>query len=469
MLAALVSVVYLLASLLMAGHALLNKRDSRSALGWIACCLLVPLGFILYLIFGINRTRRSAREKRPQADDGGIPLNLSPAAPPVDFSLATIGYNITGKPLLPCNAIDVLVNGEQAYPNMLAAIASARRTVWLSTYIFANDDTGARFAQALVAAHERGIDVRIILDGMGEFMSLPRIGGKLRKLGLAVKRFNPLALIPPSLHLNMRNHRKLLAVDGKLAFTGGMNISGHHLVSDGSARHRVQDLHFKFQGNIVADLEYAFLKDWDYCAHSSEAKDYQARDTVYPIGQSETAWTRLILDGPNEHMDKFADTLIGIISAAHSRIWIMTPYFHPDAEIIGALQAAKLRNIDVKIVLSAENNIRLSHWATFNLLWQLLDYHVEIYYQPAPFSHTKLLLADSQYSLIGSANIDPRSIRLNFELGVEIFSSALNARLHAYFEDRITKARRLYSQDLAQRSLSVRIRDALAWLLTPYL
>ncbi len=463
-------VIYLIVAISSALHALLNKRDSRSALGWIACCMLIPYaGPVLYMVFGINRTRQSARKLRPKPDDRGVEIRLPPDAVIPDFPLAVVGANVTRKALLPCNAVVILENGDAAYPEMLNAIEAATQNIYLSTYIFANDETGLKFIDALTRARDRGLDVRIIVDGLGEYMSIPRIGGKLRRRKLNFKRFNPVTLLPLPMQLNMRNHRKLLTVDGEIAFTGGMNIWNHHYVTQPIGKTQVQDVHFKLHGSIVTDMEYAFLKDWDYCAGTNDAASYRPQHPVTMPCEEKPVWTRLILDGPNEHLDKFSDTLIGIISSGKKRVWLMTPYFLPEADIIGALQAARLRNLDVKVVLPAENNIHISHWATHNLLWQLLNHGIEVHYQKPPFSHSKLLIVDDEYSLVGSANIDPRSIRLNFELGIEIFSREINQALHHYFEEKLRDASPMTLQALNARPLPVKIRDAAAWLFSPYL
>lgn len=436
----------------------------------MACCLFLPyVGPFLYLVFGVNRTRLQARRKRPFPVETDLVLGKLRPPGDLEFPLARIGRKVTHKDLLPCEALEVLVNGDQAYPRMLEAIANARTRVWLATYIFANGAVGERFLQALVEARGRGVDVRVLVDGMGELMSLPRIGRRLRRLGLPFHRFNPFTLLPPSLHVNMRNHRKILTVDGELAFTGGANISDANLLEGTGRGHRVQDLHFLFRGPLAAELESVFQEDWDYCeGRMAPVRHIIPATPATPVDPA-TPWARLVLDGPNEDLDQLSDILVGTFSAARSRIWIMTPYFLPDAELIGALQAARLRDVDVRIVLPLENNIPVVHWATRHLLWQLLDYGVEVSYQAPPFAHTKLLLIDDYYCQVGSANFDPRSLRLNYELSVEIFSRERQRELERYYQARLAGARRWNRADFEARSLPVRLRDALCWLFTPYL
>ena len=222
-------------------------------------------------------------------------------------------------------------------------------------------------------------------------------------------------------------------------------------------------------GPLATELEHVFLKDWRYC----EGKVVPGPTVVPGEPQREprpdTPWTRLVVDGPNENIDQLCDILIGTFSAARSRVWIMTPYFLPDAELIGAIQAARLRDVEVKVVLPQANNIQVAHWAARHLLWQLIDYGVEVLYQKPPFAHTKLLLIDDHYCQVGSANFDARSLRLNYELTVEIFSHEMQARLANYFEETLAQAERCDRAMLDARSLPVKLRDAVCWLFSPYL
>ena len=467
----LAGLLFLLFSILGACHALLNKRDPKSALGWVACCLLLPyVGPLLYLVFGINRARTTAKKMRPAGDLEGVMEELSRGRADTRYPLSIVGYRVVHKTLVTGNEVTILVNGDEAYPAMLEAIALAKQTVYLATYLFARGAIADKFIAALKDAVERGVDVRIIVDAMGESLSFPPIGWLLRQKRLPFKRFNPFTLVPPSLHLNLRNHRKLLIVDGAVAFTGGMNIADKNLHAGINPKHAIQDIHFRVKGNLVGDLEDAFEKDWDYCSGKREdAGHHVAGGRRTANSPAEGCLARLVLDGPNEDLDKLNDILGGTISAARSRVWIMTPYFLPDAELIGILQAASLRNLDVKIVLPSNNNIPVVHWATVHLLWQLLKYGIEIWYQKPPFSHSKLLIIDDYYSLVGSANLDPRSMRLNYELSMELFSAETNSRLEAYFREKLSQARRYTSSDRDARSLPVQLRDAACWLASPYL
>jgi cardiolipin synthase A/B len=443
-------------------HALLYKRRPRAAFGWIAVCLTFPLaGAALYFWFGINRARRRARQLR---DDEHVAFAAEYAAPPPaeHLALARLGEVVTGQPLLGGNIIEALHGGESAYPAMLAAIESAEHRVYLVTYIFDTDETGNDFADALGRAVARGVDVRVLLDGVGELYTFPRARRMLRKRGVAVRRFLPPRLLPPSFMVNLRNHRKILLIDDDLAFSGGMNISDRHLMSRDSNAHRVVDVHFAIRGPVTVSLLSIFLSDWHFAGGNECARP----------GRAATAGTglcRAIADGPDEELDRLLILLVGAIGLAHRRVAIMTPYFVPPRELLGALQAAALRGVDVSILLPGRNNLFFVHRATRHMLWELLQRGVRVYYQPGPFVHSKLMLIDDDYAQIGSANLDPRSLRLNFELTLEIYDRALVEQLDQHYSCARARAEEVHLADVDARRMPTRMLDGAAWLFSPYL
>jgi cardiolipin synthase len=266
------------------------------------------------------------------------------------------------------------------------------------------------------------------------------------------------------LHLNLRNHRKILTIDGAVAYTGGMNIGNQH-VTNKHGDIEVADMHFRLTGPIVKQLEEVFVEDWHFSTGDRISKP---NPVSKPVG-SESALARVIADGPDDDLGKLSLVLEAAISAAQRSIRIMTPYFLPTGEMIAALKSAALRGVNVDIVLPEKSNLRFVDWATQNLIWELLKWGVNIYYQPAPFAHTKLFIVDRDYIHIGSANIDPRSLRLNFEIAVEIIDSALGATLTQHFDEIVSRSRLATLEEVDSRSYPIRIRDSVAWLFSPYL
>ena len=446
-----------------AAHALLYKRRPQSAFGWIAVSLLLPFGgALLYWLFGINRVKTRAKKLRTREPVCAVPAEAV-ADPPADLvPLARLGYAVTGMALVAGNRLEALHNGEQAYPAMLEAIRKAERTVYLATYIFDDDAVGAEFAAALAAAAGRGVDVRVILDGIGELYSTPPMHRRLRKLGIRYGLFLPPQLWPPTFHVNLRNHRKLLVVDGAIGFVGGMNISGRHL-AHARGRTAVVDMHFRCSGPVVTQIESVFLQDWQFVTGEP-----QPLLTCAPAGR-DGALCRAIADGPEEDLDRLAHVLIGAVGGARKRVYLMTPYFLPPRELLGTLQAAALRGVEVTVLLPARNNLPYVHWATRHMLWELLQYGIRVYYQPPPFVHSKLLVIDEQYSLVGSANIDARSLRLNFELNVEVYDHAFAGELARHFEGVLAGSKPTALEDVDRRPLPMRLVDGVAWLFSPYL
>ncbi len=461
-----------------AWHALLYKRDSRAAIGWIGVCLLFPLaGPVLYYLLGVNRVEYRARQMsgaRPvrrfvDFERGGEPGVMSVAdgtEPSSSLSgLQRAAQAITGQPLVVGNSITPLYNGQQAYPAMLAALAQARQTVCLMTYIFDSDESGTQFVDALANAMARGVAVHVMVDGMGEKYAWPRISELLARRGVPCERFNPPRLIPPTLNINLRNHRKLLIVDGVVAFTGGMNIGDRHrVVGQGSERGTgVRDIHFQLRGPVVEQLMLVFGDSWRYATGRTLELPVV---TNSPVGSSQC---RVIADGPDENLDQLTLVLQAAVTAARQRVRIMTPYFLPPRELIACLQSAALRGVSVEIMLPQHSNLRPVHWATRNMLWELLFYNVKVCYQQGTFSHCKLLLIDDSYVLMGSANIDARSLRLNYELGVEIYDPVFAHTMGSHFDELLSAARPVTLDEMDSRSLLVRTRDALCWLFSPYL
>ncbi len=455
-----------------AGHALLSKRDPRAALGWIAVCLMFPLaGPALYFLFGINRIRTRARKLQVQPGGASREARGQEGVGELTYhdvvaefrELARTSDAITGRPLVGGNRIELLHSGEQTYPAMLEAISSASRSVYLATYIFESNRTGLRFAAALAAARARDVEVRVLIDGIGELYSLPRIGTVLHRLGVPMARFLPPRLLPPAIHINLRNHRKLLVVDGRVGFTGGMNIGDRHLADHRDDPGRVVDAHFRLEGPIVRQMERVFIDDWAFAADETLDVSDPAND------ERGSAICRSIVDGPDDDMDRMATILTGAAAVAHRRICIMSPYFLPPPGLYAALQAAALRGVEVSVILPGKNNLAFVQWATRNVLTELLRWGVRVYYQPAPFAHTKLFVVDDHYAQIGSANLDPRSLRLNFEFGVEVYDTAFASTLAAHFEEVRGRSTELSVEDLDGRPLLIKVRDASAWLFSPYL
>jgi cardiolipin synthase len=451
----------LVAAAFAAGHAIVYKRDPRSAALWLLAILLLPaVGPVLYMLFGVNRVqRRALRMRRYRRARTLLQSNEKPQGTELG-SLARLVGEVSRRPLLPGNAIEPLVDGKQTYPAMLDAIEGARASVALSSYIFHGNGIGERFVEALTRAAQRDVAVRVLIDDVSDRFSWISAAKKLRRAGVTVGIFNP-PLIPARLHaIHLRNHRKILVVDGVTGFTGGMNIDRRY-----SGEGAFRDLHFRLRGPVVAQLMEVFAEDWHFTAEEALLGDLWFPQ-IFAHGDS---LARGIEAGPDESFERLRWAILGGLNAARHTVRICTPYFVPDTGLISELNAAALRGVEVDILLPEESDLPHLQWAAAHMLWQVLEHGCRVWQRPGPFDHSKLMLVDAEWSLFGSANWDARSLRLNFELNVEAYCRELGGRLERLFLARRDESRPVALADVDARPFPVKLRDGFARLFAPLL
>lgn len=476
-------------------HALLFKRDSRAAFGWIVVCILFPLaGPLLYLFFGLNRARGRAQKMGLDfaffGPERGGPLHgldqtsepadlrthhLSPHEPTpshdqdIAHPLRQAGQSLSRHPAAPNSGVEVFEGGEATFQAMLEAIDTAKHQILIATYIFDRDPTGQRFVDALARAVKRGIEVFVIIDGVGRLYSRPPITSKLKKAGVHVGLFLPPRLLPPSVSINMRSHHKIFLVDGEFAMTGGINISHRHLLKANDNRHPTNDLHFQLSGPVIKQLRAEFDRLWQMTTACLIPLPDPIEPNPTPTPEAWPIQARVITDGPDEDLDRLTMLFIAALSQARRSVRIMTPYFLPPRELVSAIQAASIRGVDVALVLPSNNNLAFVHWATQNMLWELLFRGVRVYYQAPPFHHGKLLVVDDAYTVIGSSNWDIRSLRLNFELQVEAYGREFGDAMRALVDQAAAGGREVTLEEVDGRGFLIRLRDSICWLFSPYL
>jgi cardiolipin synthase len=455
-------VVVLAVALVTAGHAVIYKRDPRSAALWVLLAWLLPIaGAILYVFFGVNRVqRRAARLRRDlirvrTTSESDERLPVTELVP-----LARLVAEVVERPLLPGNVIEPLVDGVEAYPAMLQAIDEARASVALASYIFHADGIGENFVNALIRAQQRGVAVRVLIDDVSCRFSLHSPEKRLRQAGVPVGDFNP-PLVPARLNaFNLRNHRKILVVDGELGFTGGMNIDRRYW---GERPYR--DTHFRLGGPVVAHLMEVFADDWLFTTDEA----LRGPGWFPQLDSAGDSLARGIEAGPDEAFERLRWTYLGAINAAQRTVRICTPYFLPDSGIISALDAAALRGVDVDIVLPDETDLPHIRWAMVHQLWQVLDCGCRVWMRPGPFDHSKLMVVDAHWTFLGSGNWDARSLRLNFEFNVESYCRRLGRRMDELIVERRAGARRVSLEDVNARPPAIKLRDGIARLFAPLL
>lgn len=456
-----------LAHLVIAGsvtvHVLLNKRDVGAAISWMGIAWLSPfLGGLLYVTFGINRVKRRAQRLRRERSHLFVVADTLPGAvgsgplTPLEYAIG----RLTGLPTATGNTAEMLASGDEAYPRMLAAIDAAEKTVGLCSYIFRADTIGQAFVEALLRACRRGVQVRVLIDGVGGGYFLSGAYFDLRRAGVPVARFLHSYLPWRMPFLNLRNHRKVLVIDGRIGFTGGLNIGDENVTAKRPA-HPVHDTHFRLEGPVVEQLTEAFADDWLF-----QTGERLADDGWFPdVPETGSIAARVVTSGPDEDLEQIEFVALHAVACARHSIRVVTPYFLPPDALTTALGQAAMRGIKVDIVVPAHSNHRFVDWARRVPMRSMVGAGVNVWLVPPPFDHSKLMTIDDAWSLIGSANWDTRSFRLNFELTVEMQDADFARRIGQV----IRTGRAMTLAELEGDSLPVRLRSGAARLLQPYL
>lgn len=461
-------------------HATMTKEEVRAAIGWVGVIVLSPIiGAVLYAIAGINRMRRTSLSLRrdaliSEADldelesfDADAELVISGFGKRF-AALQTLGDRVARSPLATGNTIDMIETGDDCYAAMKAEIDAAERSVLLETYIFDRDRIGLRIADALIAAARRGVEVRVLIDAVGARYSVPSILGHLSDGGVSVAVFNGNVIMGLRLpYANLRTHRKILIVDGRVALTGGMNIR-EGFTREVAGEKFARDTHFLVTGPVVADLFDVAAEDWRFTT------DEELTGDEWRIGAPERepgdpVFMRVVASGPDRRIETNHKMLMGAFSVARKSIRIMSPYFLPDRELISALATAARRGVDVDIVVPAVNNLVLVDRAMTAQFDQIVSNYCRIWRSSGAFSHSKLLSIDGAWSYVGSSNLDPRSLRLNFEIDLEVLNEGFAAEIDEHIDEVIKSASPVTLNALRSRSFAVRLLDKILWLGSPYL
>jgi cardiolipin synthase len=451
-------------------HALLTKRDVRGAIGWIGVVWLSPfLGPILYYVFGINRVNRKmtriSRDVVPNAIPEPMPEPASLSElPPNIAAINSVATRVTGRPLTGGNRVQVLRGGDEAYPAMLKAIEEAQTSIALSSYIFRRDHVGNAFVDALARARARRVEIRVLVDGIGSGYFFSPIVRRLRKSGIRAARFMHNFRPWRMSFINLRNHKKLLVIDGTYAFTGGLNLGDENVRRFRRSR-PVDDVHFRVDGPVVGQIMLTFAEDWRFTTN-----ELLTGAAWWPeIEVCDGCLARAASSGPDEDLGKIEAIWAAAINQAKERLRIVTPYFLPDNHLMASLILAALRGVKVELIIPERTDSRWLDWAMRAHLGFYPVPELECYLTPAPFDHAKLVTVDGRWCSVGSANWDVRSLRLNFEVLLESYDGATVRSIDELIDERLARAQRMALPDLDQRPILSRLRDGAARLLLPYL
>ena len=422
-------------------HVLRHRRRTDSTLLWLFATWLLPVvGALLYAMFGVDRVPRArwtrSVERRVRMDGARqaageevLPeaywrsMGGAPAVPEDEWTRALdrpMAAMIENFPLLGGNEILPLLTGDEAFPRMLEAIRAARHHVHLQSFIVGNDAVGREFLDALAERARAGVRVRLLFDRFGSSHAL--WGGLFRRCrnvpNLSLAGWTQSNLFRKQLHLNLRNHRKVLVVDGEAGFMGGVNLNAYSRT--GPQGPAIQDYHFELRGPVVQELQYAFLRDWHVMTEEDPVRLLSAEHfrRLAPRGR---AMARVVNSGPSSDLQVAVDMFFNAVNAARKQIFIVTPYFLPSEDLLRALRLAALRGVRVYLVVPEKSNHWYTTWAARAMYEDLLEAGVRIFERRPPFIHAKAMTVDDRMAIVGSANWDYRSLYSNYETSLAVY------------------------------------------------
>lgn len=478
-----IQLIYFLVLVLVIFRVLIDTRSGTKALGYILFIILLPvIGIVFYFSFGINYRKRKLYTKKLIRDEplgklinaemkvysdsirnsGLISENTKPVA---DYI-----FRSSGSPLTANNKVQLLFNGEEKFPELLSALQNARSHIHMEYYIYENDVTGNQIADVLIKKAQQGVEVRFMYDHFGSH----RIGNnfikKLTEAGVHTAAFYKIKWYALANRINYRNHRKIIIIDGKTSYVGGINISDKYRNDVKKKNHLFwRDTHMKIEGQASAYLQYLFICDWNFCSPNQIPYD----ETFFPnytrSSEQNDEVIQIAASGPDSTQPVIFYSLLQAISAARKSIYITSPYFIPSESLMDALIVAIQRGLDVKIIIPGISDSKMVNTAANAYYTELLVYGAKIYKYNKGFVHAKTMVIDDDLSIIGSANMDYRSFDLNFEVNAMIYSKNTAEKLRSAFIDDLLVSEQINAENWLKRPRHLFLWEKVVRLLSPFL
>jgi cardiolipin synthase len=458
-------------------HLLLLKKRPSATLAWLWAIIFIPFaGALFYFGFGTDRLKRrrlrrrnifsarTTRKNAPACTTDATTDRLLGNLATRDRQFFQLLSRINQLPLSSSENLRILRDASEFYGALEKAIHGARHHIHLEFYIWNPDETGGRFLTALSAAARRGVEVRLLLDGVGSHAFSEDLLTELRAAGGRFSWFQSLDPRRKRFFLNLRNHRKLQIIDGTAGFVGGMNIGREYEGLDPELGHW-RDVQIEVDGPVVAELQDVFADDWFFATDEKitlpayfPVPDGHARHPVH-----------VVLGGPDRRNEPISKSIVSLLNEASERVWIATGYFVPDDVILAALELAASRGVDVRLLISEKNDHPWLVVVGRSYYGQLLAAGVRIFEYSAGINHAKVMLTDSRWGMVGSANLDYRSMRLNFELNILFNSAERNAELARILDHDFKVSQEIDLQVFSRRPFRKRLAEAALRPLSPML
>lgn len=485
----LVTLINLMLVLIFIPWVLMTKPNTTSAVAWCLLILFLPFfGAIFFLIFGWQHVNRPLRRKRRHKaryrqstvvvrgvdsvkHKADLVAKSSLERNPFPLNLANLALKYDAFPPTRGNAVKFYFEGEPLFADMLADIRAAKHHIHLETFIFQPDDYGELFLNALAEKARQGVQVRLLYDAMGSLkLNLLRLRG-FRSSGAKCRAFLMLNPLRRRVQVNLRNHRKILVIDGTVGYCGGMNVGREYAGKDPGFGYW-RDCHFRLEGPVVADLQHIFAEDWDFAAHEKladppGAKPGESYFQVVPNRGQQTI--QVIESGPDQHIKSIREIYFAAILSARRRLWIASPYFIPDEGLLDALRLAGYRGVDVRLLTLFHPDKWIPLYAARYYWPAVLEAGVKVYQYTRGMMHSKIILVDDHVALVGTANLDNRSMYLNFEVNCVFYTPDTVALLAEQFQRDLHDAIRLDRHVYLRRPFAAQLLENACRLASPIL
>ena len=452
----------------------IERKEPTTTWAWLIILIALPgIGFILYLLLGQNLSRQKIFREKKLADkikryklrnNSELPLSDNEINENYE-DLILMNYNHSGAIYTTGNEVKTYINGEDKFRDLFNDIREAKSFIHIEYYIFRYDDLGRALISELHEKVKDGVEVRLVIDGMGSKKIAKKIIKEIESYGIKISVFFPGVLPHINTRINYRNHRKIVVIDGKIGYVGGFNV-GNEYVNKGKQFKFWRDTHIRVRGEAVNELNKRFILDWDYASDENMGNMsmyFPIPEVVGDVG------IQIVSSGP-DHMEEYIkNSYMKIINSAKNYVYIQTPYLVPDSPMMEALKISALSGVDVRIIVPGAPDHFFMEWMLSANIGLLIEYGIKIYRYGNGFIHSKTIVADGEVCSIGTANLDIRSFKLNFEVNAFIYNEAVAKEQEKIFLDDQLKSKLVIKEEYYKRSKNLKIKESLIRLLAPIL
>ena len=477
-------IIYVVVLVLVCLRIIHDTRTHTKTLAYLLLVIFLPaIGIFVYFSFGINYRKRKMYNKKIIEDDkvanelyeklilySKNTFDNNHALLESNKELAYMLAKSSKSALASNNSVSVLVNGEIKFAEVVKALEKAKHHIHIEYYIYEDDVIGGTIAEILIRKAKEGVDVRFIYDDFGSSSIRKTIAKKLKNAGVGIFPFSKVILIALANRLNYRNHRKIIVIDGAVAFVGGINVSDKYINQPGNTKKLYwRDTHLRIEGPAVHYLQYIFICDWKFCSN----EDLPRNDSFFPPHSSfngtDNKIVQIAASGPDSDIPDILFSQLQAINLATKEILITTPYFIPGESIIDALIVAALGGVAVKLLVPESSDSRFVNAAARSYYGDLLAAGIEIYLYQKGFLHAKTLVTDRKLAIVGTANMDSRSFDLNFEVNALVYDRAIAESLATIFYEDLKDAEKIDLLIWTNRPLYAQLIEKTARLISPLL